>query len=218
VASSCAAPRALVTDGHPADLVLITGVQDAGVVVHYRNDSRAMHALENTGERFMAAAATAVAAVVAVVAAAVAGAPSALAMLSSPRLCAITPTGPSPTHPTLTPTAYVLAPPYPPAAAVVVDRSHWGRLRLAGDDRLAFLHGQSTNDINALTPGTGCDTESRDTWRLLAASGDGSTRPCCTALSFGCNVPNYSTCPPPPMPAPHRRHAPLHLLQGCANS
>ena len=68
-----------------------------------------------------------------------------------------------------------LDPRCPPAAAVVVDRSHWGRLRLAGDDRLAFLHGQSTNDINALTPGTGCDTASRSAWRLLAAGKGGSS-------------------------------------------
>lgn len=43
-------------------------------------------------------------------------------------------------------------------SAVLVDRSHWGRLRLSGEDRLAFLHGQTTNDIQALKPGTGCDT------------------------------------------------------------
>lgn len=66
--------------------------QDAGVVVHFRNDSRAMHALEH--------------------------------------------------------------------AAVVVDRSHWGRLRLAGEGRLAFLHGQSTANLTALSPGQGCDTVS----------------------------------------------------------
>lgn len=41
---------------------------------------------------------------------------------------------------------------------MLVDRSHWGRLRLSGEDRLAFLHGQTTNDIQALKPGTGCDT------------------------------------------------------------
>jgi hypothetical protein len=40
----------------------------------------------------------------------------------------------------------------------VVDRSHWGRLRLSGPGRAAFLHGQSTNDILALQPGQGCDT------------------------------------------------------------
>lgn len=43
---------------------------------------------------------------------------------------------------------------------MVVDRSHWGRLRLAGDDRLAFLHGQSTADIEALVGGAGCETAS----------------------------------------------------------
>lgn len=43
-------------------------------------------------------------------------------------------------------------------AAVVADRSHWGRLRLSGEGRLAFLHGQSTADIQALQPGSGCDT------------------------------------------------------------
>lgn len=42
-----------------------------------------------------------------------------------------------------------------------MDRSHWGRLRLSGEDRLAFLHGQTTNDIQALKPGTGCDTVRR---------------------------------------------------------
>ena len=43
-------------------------------------------------------------------------------------------------------------------AAVAVDRSHWGRLRLSGTGCLAFLHGQTTNDIAALRPGEGCDT------------------------------------------------------------
>lgn len=46
-------------------------------------------------------------------------------------------------------------------AAVVADRSHWGRLRLSGEGRLAFLHGQSTADIQALQPGSGCDTVGR---------------------------------------------------------
>jgi folate-binding Fe-S cluster repair protein YgfZ len=41
---------------------------------------------------------------------------------------------------------------------VLVDRSHWGRLRVAGDGRAAFLHGQTTADISALVPGQGCDT------------------------------------------------------------
>jgi glycine cleavage system aminomethyltransferase T len=43
---------------------------------------------------------------------------------------------------------------------VVVDRSHWGRLRISGDDRLRFLHGQSTADFLSLQPGTGCRTVS----------------------------------------------------------
>lgn len=37
----------------------------------------------------------------------------------------------------------------------LVDQSHWGRLRVAGPDRLTFLHGQSTADITSLTPGKG---------------------------------------------------------------
>jgi tRNA-modifying protein YgfZ len=38
------------------------------------------------------------------------------------------------------------------------DRSHWGRIQVAGDDRIRFLHNQSTNNFNALQPGQGCDT------------------------------------------------------------
>jgi tRNA-modifying protein YgfZ len=52
------------------------------------------------------------------------------------------------------------------AAAVVAalqgvalyDRSHWGRLRVTDRDRQLFLHNQSTNNLNALKPGQGCDT------------------------------------------------------------
>lgn len=40
----------------------------------------------------------------------------------------------------------------------LADRSHWGRLRLSGEGRAAFLHGQSTADVLALRPGQGCDT------------------------------------------------------------
>lgn len=40
----------------------------------------------------------------------------------------------------------------------LVDRSHWGRLRVAGGDRLALLHNQSTAAFSALAPGQGCDT------------------------------------------------------------
>ncbi len=38
------------------------------------------------------------------------------------------------------------------------DRSHWGRLVVSDDERLRFLHNQSTNDFQKLKPGQGCDT------------------------------------------------------------
>lgn len=38
----------------------------------------------------------------------------------------------------------------------LVDRSQRGKLALSGSDRKAFLQGQVTNDIEALTPGSGC--------------------------------------------------------------
>ena len=41
---------------------------------------------------------------------------------------------------------------------VICDRSHWGLLKLTGDDRLRFLHNQTTNNINRLKPGLACDT------------------------------------------------------------
>ena len=40
----------------------------------------------------------------------------------------------------------------------VCDRSNWGRIKVSGDDRLRFLHNQSTNDFESLKPGQGCDT------------------------------------------------------------
>ncbi|MFH7026131.1 MAG: YgfZ/GcvT domain-containing protein [Heteroscytonema crispum UTEX LB 1556] len=40
----------------------------------------------------------------------------------------------------------------------VCDRSFWGRIKVSDDDRLRFLHNQSTNDFQALKPGEGCDT------------------------------------------------------------
>lgn len=42
------------------------------------------------------------------------------------------------------------------SAAVVVDRSGEGRLRLTGADRVAWLQGLVTNDVAALQPGQGC--------------------------------------------------------------
>ena len=38
------------------------------------------------------------------------------------------------------------------------DRSNWGLLCLQGEDRVRFLHNQSTNDIQTLKTGQGCDT------------------------------------------------------------
>lgn len=39
-----------------------------------------------------------------------------------------------------------------------VDRSHWGRIRVTGADCLRFLHNQTTNDFQQLSPGQGCET------------------------------------------------------------
>ncbi|NET79873.1 folate-binding protein YgfZ [Okeania sp. SIO1F9] len=38
------------------------------------------------------------------------------------------------------------------------DRSHWGLINISDDDRLRFLHNQSTNNFNILKPGEGCET------------------------------------------------------------
>ncbi|NJO41395.1 MAG: folate-binding protein YgfZ [Cyanobacteria bacterium CRU_2_1] len=40
----------------------------------------------------------------------------------------------------------------------VYDRSHWGRIQVTGDDRLRFLHNQTTNNFQSLQPEQGCDT------------------------------------------------------------
>ena len=42
--------------------------------------------------------------------------------------------------------------------AAICDRSHWGLLKVTGEDRLRYLHNQSTNDFEKLQPGQGCDT------------------------------------------------------------
>lgn len=42
--------------------------------------------------------------------------------------------------------------------AALCDRSHWGRLQLTDSDRKTFLHNQSTNNIQAVPVGGGCDT------------------------------------------------------------
>jgi len=44
------------------------------------------------------------------------------------------------------------------SGVAVCDRSHWGRLRLTDADRLQFLHNQTTNQLQSLQPGQGCDT------------------------------------------------------------
>ncbi|XP_047336906.1 putative transferase At1g60990, chloroplastic [Impatiens glandulifera] len=41
---------------------------------------------------------------------------------------------------------------------VVVDLSHYGRIRVSGEDRIQFLHNQSTADFESLHEGQGCDT------------------------------------------------------------
>ncbi|CAI9103845.1 OLC1v1002417C1 [Oldenlandia corymbosa var. corymbosa] len=42
--------------------------------------------------------------------------------------------------------------------AAVVDLSHCGRIRVAGEDRIQFLHNQSTANFESLAEGQGCDT------------------------------------------------------------
>lgn len=40
----------------------------------------------------------------------------------------------------------------------ICDRSHWGVFKITGEDRLRYLHNQSTNDFEKRQPGQGCDT------------------------------------------------------------
>jgi tRNA-modifying protein YgfZ len=44
------------------------------------------------------------------------------------------------------------------SGVAVVDRSHWGRILVGGEDRLRFLHNQSTADFLASKPGDCLDT------------------------------------------------------------
>lgn len=44
------------------------------------------------------------------------------------------------------------------SGVALYDRTHWGRIRVSGGDRIRFLHNQSTNDFNRLQPGQSCDT------------------------------------------------------------
>ncbi|PQQ11846.1 putative transferase [Prunus yedoensis var. nudiflora] len=41
---------------------------------------------------------------------------------------------------------------------VVVDLSHFGRIRVSGEDRIQFLHNQTTANFECLHEGQGCDT------------------------------------------------------------
>ena len=41
---------------------------------------------------------------------------------------------------------------------MICDRSNWGLLEITGDDRLTYLHNQSTNDFKSLKIGEGCET------------------------------------------------------------
>lgn len=43
-------------------------------------------------------------------------------------------------------------------SVAVCDRSHCGIIRVSDDDRIRFLHNQTTNDFQSLKPGQGCDT------------------------------------------------------------
>ncbi|MEL6160452.1 MAG: folate-binding protein [Cyanobacteria bacterium J06623_5] len=46
----------------------------------------------------------------------------------------------------------------PILSPLLFDRSHWGRIRLTGDDHVRFLHNQTTNHIEQLSAGQGCHT------------------------------------------------------------
>ncbi len=44
------------------------------------------------------------------------------------------------------------------SGVMLIDRSHWGQILVSGEDRLRFLHNQSTADFNALKSGSSCNT------------------------------------------------------------
>lgn len=43
-------------------------------------------------------------------------------------------------------------------SVALCDRSDWGRIQVSDEDRIRYLHNQSTNDLQRLKPGQGCDT------------------------------------------------------------
>lgn len=96
-----------------------------------------------------------------------------------------------------------LRPPHCCPAAVVVDRSHWGRLRLGGEDRLSFLHGQSTADVAALRPGTGCDT-------VRPSRAPPQRGPAAASGTLG--VPPATAGAPPTSPAPSPSGCPVQAF------
>ena len=44
------------------------------------------------------------------------------------------------------------------SSLTLIDRSHWGRIRVGDRDRLTFLHNQSTQTLNLRKPGEVCET------------------------------------------------------------
>lgn len=44
------------------------------------------------------------------------------------------------------------------SGVALYDRSHWGKIWVSGDDRIRFLHNQSTGNMQALQSGQGGDT------------------------------------------------------------
>lgn len=44
------------------------------------------------------------------------------------------------------------------AGVALCDRSHWGLIEVTDEDRIRFLHNQSTNDFQRRKPGDSCDT------------------------------------------------------------
>ncbi|EOX98439.1 Glycine cleavage T-protein family isoform 2 [Theobroma cacao] len=53
---------------------------------------------------------------------------------------------------------FELSPPPIDHDFLVMDLSHFGRIRVSGDDRIQFLHNQTTADFECLSEGQGCDT------------------------------------------------------------
>lgn len=92
------------------------------------------------------------------------------------------------------------------SGVAIADRSTCGRIRVSGDDRLSFLHGQSTADINALKPGQGCDTVRCQGW-VIAWAG--------RLWHSGPSTWLIASIPGPPLPSsppcPIQKPAPCHL-------